>query len=101
VKSCGGSRKETEGRLRRWNQVFRGAQHDKEKSFLFWGLTIIEDGEAKRGILWRAAQGNRRSFTEVGIRCFAELNMTRKNHYCFGDCRLLKMGTLILEGIGV
>jgi hypothetical protein len=63
--SYGGPPMETEGRLQRWNQVFRGAQHDNEKSFLFWGLTIIEDGEAKRGSLWRAAQGNRRSFTEV------------------------------------
>jgi hypothetical protein len=26
------------------------------------------------------------------IRCFAELNMTRKIHYCFGDFRLLEMG---------
>jgi hypothetical protein len=55
----------TEGRLRSWNQVFRGAQHDNEKSLLFWGLSIVEDGEANREILWRAAQGNRRSFTEL------------------------------------
>jgi hypothetical protein len=28
--------------------VFRGAQHDKEKSLLFWGVSIVEDREAKR-----------------------------------------------------
>jgi hypothetical protein len=63
--SYGGPPKETEGRLRSWNQVFRGAQHDKEKSLLFWGSSIVEDREVKRGILWRADRGNRRSFTEL------------------------------------
>jgi hypothetical protein len=28
--------------------VFRGAQHDKENSLLFWGVSIVEDREAKR-----------------------------------------------------
>jgi hypothetical protein len=36
-----------------------------------------------------------------GIRCFAELNMTMKGHYCFGDCRLLKMGRRILEQVEI
>jgi hypothetical protein len=28
----------------------------------------------------------------AGIRCFAELNVTRKSHYCFGDFQSLKSG---------
>jgi hypothetical protein len=47
--SYGGPPKETEGRLQRWNQVFRGAQHDEEKSLPFWGLSIVEDGDADFG----------------------------------------------------
>jgi hypothetical protein len=30
-------------------QVFCGAQHDEENSLLFWGLPIVEDGEADFG----------------------------------------------------
>jgi phosphate-selective porin len=35
------------------------------------------------------------------IRCFAELNMTMKIHYCFGNDRLLEMDRRILEGAEV
>jgi hypothetical protein len=41
--------KETEGRLWSWNQVFRGVQQDKERSLLFWGFSIVEDGEGDFG----------------------------------------------------
>jgi hypothetical protein len=45
--------------------VLRGAQHDKEKSLLFWGFSTVEDREANSARMWRVAEGNRRSLKEL------------------------------------